>query len=249
MAQVSAKGVSVLSSIYWRVRVAASYIAARFKGVPKSFPRVCNICGYEGYFAPAGRGRRIDAKCPCCKSAERYRLFKLWLDGNREKLIGADVLHFAPEKSMMSLIRPLAGSYKTADIQPGRADLVLDIENVDLPDRTFDCVVCSHVLEHVDDAKALSEIRRVLRPGGIAIIMIPVIEGWSQTYENPAVKTRDDRTVHFGQYDHVRYYGADVRARIRDAGFALSEFTAEGPDVVRYGLLPGEKVFLAQKPV
>lgn len=245
---MAVKGVSALGGVYWRLRVQASYIAARFKGVPKRFPRVCNICGYEGYFGPAGRGRRVDAKCPRCKSAERYRLFKLWLDRNPERLHGADVLHFAPEKSMTALIRPLAKTYKTGDIQPGRADLVLNIEKMDLPDRAFDCVVCSHVLEHVDDTKALAEIHRVLKPGGIAIIMIPVVEGWPETYENTAVKTNDERTIHFGQYDHVRFYGADVRARIRDAGFALSEFTAGGADVVRYGLLPGEKVFIAAKP-
>ncbi len=247
MAGVALKRGAALGGIYWRMRVRASYVVARFKNLPKRYPRECNICGYAGYFGPAGRGRRVDAKCPRCKSAERYRLFKLWLDRNGDRLSGADVLHFAPEKSMTALIRPLVKTYKTGDIQPGRADFVLNIEDMDLPDGAFDCVVCSHVLEHVDDAKALSEIRRVLKPGGIAIIMIPVIEGWSETYENPSVTTRDGRTVHFGQYDHVRYYGADVRARIRDAGFTLSEFTAEGPEVARYGLLPGEKVFIAAR--
>ena len=240
---------SALRDLYWRAVVSASYIAARFTNLPERFPRVCNICGYEGYFGPTGRGRRVDAKCPRCKSAERYRLFKLWQDRNPEIIRGADVLHFAPEKSIIALIKPVAKSYTTGDIQPGRADMVLNIEAMDLPDASFDCVVCSHVLEHVDDAKALSEIHRVLKPGGLAIIMIPVIEGWAHTYENASVKSRDERTIHFGQYDHVRYYGADVRARILAAGFTLTEFTAEGPEVSRYGLLPGEKVFLAAKAV
>jgi SAM-dependent methyltransferase len=249
MSEVGAKGQSVLTDLYWRIRVYASYIAVRFSNMPKRFARVCNICGYEGYFGPAGGGRRFDAKCPRCKSAERYRLFKLWLDRHPGRLANADVLHFAPEKSMIALIKPDAKSYLTGDIQPGKADRVLNIEAVDLPDASFDCVVCSHILEHVDDKKALSEIHRVLRPGGLAVIMIPVIEGWPQTYENPHAVTRDERTIHFGQYDHVRQYGADVRGRILAAGFSLSEFTAEGPDVARYGLLPGEKVFLAAKPV
>lgn len=247
MVETAVKGGSALNGFYWRVRVEASYFLARLKGVQRSFPRVCNICGYQGYFGPAGRGRRIDAKCPRCKSAERYRLFKLWLDLNSQKLSGADVLHFAPEKSMTALIRPLAKSYKTGDIKPGRADLVLNIENVDLPDASFDCVVCSHVLEHVDDMKALAEMHRLLRPRGIAIIMIPIVEGWIDTYENPVANTDSERTLHFGQNDHVRYYGADVRARIRAAGFELSEFTATGQDVARYGLLRGEKVFVAAR--
>jgi len=104
------------------------------------------------------------------------------------------------------------------------------------------------VLEHVDDAKALSEIYRVLKPGGVALIMLPVIEGWSTTYENPRVTTPEERKRHYGQSDHVRYYGADIRERIKRAGFALDEFTAEGEDVLTYALQRGEKVFIATKP-
>ncbi len=78
------------------------------------------------------------------------------------------------------------------DIAPGKADRVLNIEAIASPDASYDCVVCSHVLEHVDDKKALSEIYRVLRPGGVALIMLPVIEGWAKTYENPAVTSPED---------------------------------------------------------
>jgi len=84
----------------------------------------------------------------------------------------------------------------------------------------------------VDDKKALAEIYRVLKPGGVALIMLPVIEGWAGTYENPKVTTPEERKRHYGQADHVRYYGADVRGRIRAAGFQLEEFTAEGEDVL-----------------
>lgn len=233
---------------YWRVRVTASYVGERFRRLPRRFPRVCNICGYEGPFGPAGKGTRRDAKCPRCHSVERYRLFKLWLDTAPQFLTGKDVLHFAPEKSVSALVRPLAGRYRAADITPGRADMVLDIEAMDIEDASLDAVICSHVLEHVDDAKALSEIFRVLRPGGTAIIMVPMIEGWAHSYENPQVQTPEARTLHFGQFDHVRYYGADLRQRIRDAGFRLSEFTAEPAQVLRHGLIRGEKVFIATRP-
>ena len=54
--------------------------------------------------------------------------------------------------------------------------------------------------------------------------------------------------IHFGQENHVRYYGADVRDRIRAAGFGLKEFVASEPDVSRYGLLRGETIFVASKP-
>ena len=90
-------------------------------------------------------------------------------------------------------------------------------------------------------------MRRVLRPNGLALIMLPVIEGWARTYEPENVRTPEERKRHFGQADHLRFYGADVRDRIRAAGFALDEFTAEGEDVLTYGLQRGEKLFIARK--
>jgi hypothetical protein len=60
------------------------------------------------------------------------------------------------------------------------------------------------------------------------------------------VLTPEERKHHYGQSDHIRYYGADVRDRIRAAGFALEEFTAEGEDVLTYALQRGEKVFIKQ---
>lgn len=236
------------ASWYWRTAVILSYIGARFRKLPRRYPRQCNICGYEGPFGPAGKGTRNDAKCPRCHSAERYRLFKLWLDREPEAMRGKDVLHFAPESSLAALIKPLAQIYRSGDIQPGRADMVLNIEALELSEASFDAVVCSHVLEHVDDRKALAELFRVLRPGGLAIIMVPIVEGWAHTYENAGVTSPEARTLHFGQFDHVRYYGADLRERICNVGFSLREFTAEAPDVLRHGLIRGEKVFIATRP-
>ncbi len=214
-----------------------------------SFPRTCSVCGYSGRFQAGGRPRRIDARCPKCGSAERYRLLALWLDRHGSALRTARVLHFAPEKGLAKLLKARVGSYQSADIAAGKADLVRNIEAIAEADASFDCIVCSHVLEHVDDRKALAEVYRVLKPGGAALIMLPVIEGWSQTYENPAVTAPEDRMRHYGQSDHVRYYGADVRDRIRAAGFGLEEFTADGEDVLTYGLQRGEKVFIATKPL
>lgn len=171
----------------------------------------------------------------------------LWLDRHGQGLSLAWVLHFAPEACLARLLRGRTGKHISADIVPGRADRVIDIQAIDSPADAFDCVVCSHVLEHVDDRLALAEIHRVLRPNGTALIMLPVIEGWSRTYERDDLRTPEERKRHFGQADHLRFYGADVRERISSAGFELEEFTAEGEDVVIYGLQRGEKLFIARK--
>ncbi|GAB3230066.1 class I SAM-dependent methyltransferase [Mycolicibacterium hippocampi] len=173
----------------------------------------------------------------------------LWIDNNSSIVSGARILHFAPEPSVASLCKSHSSEYHSADLTPGRADTVLNIESIELPDESVDVVVCSHVLEHVDDVRALDEIYRILTPGGRALLMFPIVEGWEHTYENPAHTSRADRTKYFGQFNHLRMFGRDVRDRITNAGFALAEFTAEEPEVARYGLIRGEKLFVATKLV
>jgi predicted SAM-dependent methyltransferase len=89
-------------------------------------------------------------------------------------------------------------------------------------------VICNHVLEHVDDRKALTEIMRILAPGGMLVASVPIIEGWDTTYEDVAIKDPEDRALHFGQSDHVRWYGRDFRDRLKAAGFEISELPQRG---------------------
>jgi len=207
----------------------------------------CNLCGYSGRFWPYGDPPRRGVVCAECGSKERHRLIGLWVSANPDAVDGRRILHFAPEPVLTKLFRSRSSSYQSADLNPRVADSVLNIEAIDLPDESVDLVVCSHVLEHVDDAKALREIHRILKPQSPALLMFPVVEGWEHTYEDPAHASQADRTRYFGQYDHVRMFGRDVRDRIRDAGFQLMEFTAEEPLAAKYGLVRGDKVFIATK--
>jgi SAM-dependent methyltransferase len=237
----------VVDGLWLRVLARARYLYA---GITASgrFRRLCNLCGYHGYFGPGSKGTQRDSKCPRCGSNQRHRLFKLWFDQNRGLVEGRDLLHFAPERQLAALIKPLAASYISGDIQPHRADRVVDIEDMPFEAERFDFVLCCHVLAHVvDDEKALSEIHRVLRPSGCAAIMTPVIEGWAHTYEDAALTTPRERMLHFGQKDAFRYYGQDIRDRLAGAGFDVSEFAASGSEVARHGLLPGEKVFIVRR--
>lgn len=208
------------------------------------YPRTCPICSYHGTFRAFGRPPRLDALCANCGSLERHRLFWLWFGKNRDRLKGP-FIHFAPEQVLERKFRRLFTDYRTSDFLL-EADLALNLEDIDLPDGSVGTIMCNHVLEHVDDRRAMRELCRILKPDGIAILSVPLVEGWDNTYEcKEAVSSGLLREVHFGQDDHVRYYGRDFRNRLRDAGFSrVEEFTAEGADVITYGLLRGEKVFL-----
>lgn len=210
--------------------------------------RHCPICGYQGPFAPWGKLPRPDAMCPGCSSLERHRLFKLAFDQTRPFSPGGSLLHFAPETAVARFVRPLCSNYVTTDFLRDDVDLKLNIEALELPDGSFDALICSHVLEHVDDRAALAELFRILKPGGVALLAVPMVEGWDTSYEDPRITGQGDRLVHFGQEDHVRRYGRDFRDRVRQAGFLLTEFVRDGADSVRYSIIPGERVFIAAKP-
>ncbi|MCI0551263.1 MAG: methyltransferase domain-containing protein [Anaerolineae bacterium] len=177
---------------------------------------------------------------------ERHRLLIL-VNQSEDIFTGKDVLHFAPEPVVSNLVAASAKNYLTADVVPGRADCVLNIEQIEQPDASWDVAICSHVLEHVDDRTALAELYRILRKNGRLVVMAPVIEGWDTTYENPSISTDQEREIHFGQHDHVRYYGRDIRKRIAQAGFEVHEYTAYGSAVVQYGLSRGGKLFICTK--
>jgi SAM-dependent methyltransferase len=238
--------ISVLNKNALRAKYWVTVLARLMRG---SANKTCPICGFEGRFRAFGIPPRMDAECPKCESLERHRLFALMLQ--REPQIDATtkLLHFAPEQALSTLLAKQAGIYHTADLMSSSVDLRLDITGMpDIGTASYDAVLCSHVLEHVDDRAALAEIFRILKPGGVLMAMVPLIAGWETSYENAAITGPAERIAHFGQYDHVRYYGRDFRTRITDAGFCLTTFTAGGEDSVRYGLLRGETVFLAHKP-
>lgn len=188
----------------------------------------------------------MGALCPECQSLERHRLFALALRDGFIDFTGSEVLHFAPESIVTKIVqeqRP--AKYVTADLAKV-AELQLDIESLDLPTASFDRIICSHVLEHVDDSKALAELRRVIRSDGYVVLMTPLIEGWANTFEDSSIVSTADREAYFGQHDHVRFYGVDFRERVRKAGFELLEYTAEARAAPRFGLQRGEKVFRAK---
>jgi len=186
----------------------------------------CPCCARSfTHFLPFGVIPRPNAMCPGCGSLERHRMLWLYLKDRRDFFIDTlTVLHFAPEDALRAVLSSLPNlDYITADIEPGRAMREIDITDTPFEANRFDVILCMHVLEHVpDDRKALSELFRILKPGGWAIVQSPIDRQRRETFEDPTVVSPKERERLFGQRDHVRVYGRDYSARLGQAGFDLT---------------------------
>lgn len=225
-----------------RAARAIAHFTGRAMGV---VPRHCPICDYRGMFSPVRHKPEI--WCPNCDSRPRHRLLKLWMDREMALPSGAEVVHFAAEPWVRAEMETRGARYRTADLND-LFELQLDITALDLPDASLDMLMAHHVLEHVDDARAFAEIFRVLRPGGQAVITVPMIEGFDTTYEDPAHDTEALRALYFGDPTHIRWYGRDLRDRFAAPGFQVREFTAVEPEATAHALHRGEKIFIGHKP-
>ena len=119
--------------------------------------------------------------------------------------------------------------------------MTADLTSLPFEDGSFDLVLCSHVLEHVpDDARAVSELTRVVAEDGHLLLMHPIDRSRAETYEDGAIVDPVARAEAFGQHDHVRIYGTDFGERLRTAGieFTVRSLADELPadDVERFGL-------------
>lgn len=222
--------------------------------IPRIFghhPRECSLCGFKGKFLAEIHFPDIftyDAVCPSCQSLPRNRLLALAME--QKGLLGPDkkLLHFAPERTVTSFLNGKLGGYTTVDLNPVGVDRQENIEGLTLADNEWDLIICSHVLEHVDHKKALAELFRVLKPGGRLLALFPIVEGWQESYEPGGITDPHGRAIHFGKDNHVRRFGRDVRQDFATAGFELEEFAPHGETAVRYGLIPGETLFIGRKP-
>jgi len=201
----------------------------------------------------SGRRRFNDVVCPVCLSHPRHRLAWLYLSTSTDLADGSArrILHFAPEPMLMRKFKSLARvDYLSADLSSPHATLKADITDTGLPAASFEFVYCSHVLEHiVEDRKAMREIFRLLKPGRWALIIVPVRD--APTFENPSVTDPRERDRVFGQSDHVRIYGPDVKDRLAAAGFEVEKRLGREVALDRcelLGIRPGEPIFRCTKP-
>ncbi len=174
-----------------------------------------------------GGGYRQNALCPICGSFDRERLLHLYLLHKTDIFEKpTKLLHVAPEAKLADILRVRANvNYLTADISPENVMVKMDITDIQFPDDSFDAIICNHVLEHIiDDGKAMSELYRTLKPGGWAILQVPISLTLEKTYEDFSLTTIRAREEAFGQGDHVRIYAQDYQDRLAQAGFKVNVF-------------------------
>ena len=206
-------------------------------------------------FLPYGYGKqRTNVLSPSTLSLERHRL--LWLYLRQETNFFTEyhkVLHFAPEQAFYKRFRKMKNlEYTTTDLNSPLADVKADICNLPFEDNSFDIVLCNHVLEHIpDDVKAMQELYRVMKVGGMGIFQIPQDLSRDKTFEDNSITDKKERAKIFGQYDHVRVYGKDYFNKLRGIGFKVNEvdYTSQlsDADIKKYCLAKGEIIPVVYK--
>lgn len=206
-------------------------------------------------FLPYGYGKqRANALSPGTLSLERHRQMWLYLQNETQFFTeNLKVLHIAPEQEFLRKFKKMKNlDYTSADLFSPIVDVKADILDLPFEDNSFNVIICNHVLEHiVDDRKAMSELYRVMKPGGWGIIQVPMKNSLEKTYEDFTITDPKERQKHFGQYDHVRWYGMDYFDRLKSIGFETeinfySQKFSE-TDIKRFGLNKNEILPVVKK--
>lgn len=238
--------------------------------------RTCSCCGSsvrrfldQGYGHPVlerlqviGGMYKRDDRCPVCHASDRDRLVLFYLKRNVLTQAGPKlaILHFAPEKSISGVLVALDEriDYVAGDLEPERyyhlaGVMKLNLLAIDRPDASADVVICNHVLEHiVDDMRAMKEIFRVLKPGGVAILQTPISARLQAIIEGDGSESPETKIALYGQSDHVRIYThADYVSRLETTGFAVEPYMAYDDDqdlALADNLNPFEMLYACRKP-
>jgi SAM-dependent methyltransferase len=206
-------------------------------------------------FLPYGYGKqRENVLSPSTLSLERHRLFWLYLKNETDFFTAQKkLLHFAPEQAFHTRFKEMANlDYVTTDLNSPLADVKADICNLPFEDNTFDVIFCNHVLEHIpDDNKAMKELYRVMKIGGMGIFQIPQDLNRKETFEDNSITDKEERQKIFGQYDPVRIYGRDYFDKLRNVGFKVEEVdytkSLSDAEIDKYRLAKGELIPIVYK--
>jgi len=189
-----------------------------------------------------------DLLCPRCGSLSRTR--RLWLLLQQTYLKeGQNILDFSPTRSIYHQLKTRTDLHYTSSDLSGNflADETFDMTDIHSPDEVYDLIICYHVLEHIpNDRQAMRELYRVLASQAVCLIQTPFKEGG--VYEDESITTKEERTKHFGQSDHVRIYSVDgLKTRLEEVGFAVELLTFHSSQQDRMGLKEVETILVCRK--
>ncbi len=215
----------------------------------------CPCCGGRFSRFMPGLSHRETRVCPRCGAQERHRALWLYMRERTDLLARSplSILHWAPEYALQRSLSELPNAaYVSADLEGHEAMQHMDMTDVPFKDGAFDLIVCVHVLEHVpDDRRAMREMVRVLKPGGVAMLLVPIVLE-QPTLEDPAVVTPAQRKTAYWQEDHMRLYGGDFAERLEEEGFSVTVDrwvrSLDTATLERHGLFPMEDIYVAAKP-
>ncbi len=215
----------------------------------------CPICSWSAIkFIDFNLGNNHyyrNAECPKCGSHGRHRTLYFFLKEYffNHSAKNLSVLHVSPEKGIEQFLKSHKNiDYLSIDLDSPYVMKHENLEKLTMKSRSFSLVICFHVLEHVsNDLKALREIYRVLKKGGIAVLDVPIDRNRKKTFEDSSITNPQERLKFFGQEDHVRIYGTDFTERIKQAGFDVSTFQITNSKMKKqFGLHP-YPLFIAKK--
>ncbi len=239
----------ILNTIPRPILIKLSYLARPFLSVylrGKKYTDPIDGKSFRKFLSYGYEIQRPNVLSPSTLSLERHRLLWLYLLNETDFFMSKKkVLHMAPEQCFLKRFKKLNHDYTTADLYSPIADVKADITNLPFEDNSFDIVFCNHVLEHIpDDTKAMQELHRVLKSGGMGIFQIPQDLNREKTFEDDSITDPKERAKIFGQYDHVRVYGRDYFDKLRSIGFRVKEVNYSAnlaPELVdKYRLAQGE---------
>jgi SAM-dependent methyltransferase len=225
-----------------------------YKGNKVECP-VCNRSYSKFLSYGSSIAHRENVLCPGDLTLERHRLMWLYLKDHsnffsNDKL---NVLHIAPEQCFHQRFKQQENlNYLTGDLVSPIADLHFDLHQIPLEENRFDVIFCNHVLEHVDDAnQCMRELFRVMKPGGWGIMQVPQDFDRDITFEDPSIKSEEDRERYYWQKDHVRLFGKDYPNWLENEGFKVEVFEKEKhystDQIQRFRLQEKEILYIVRK--
>jgi ubiquinone/menaquinone biosynthesis C-methylase UbiE len=160
------------------------------------------------------KNNRHHAKCPKCGELERARMAMLVVNEiyDDHKASQTDVLHISPENFLRKIFKKKYKSYISSDLYRKDVDHQFDIEEIPYPDNSFDLVFASHVLEYVkNDKKAINEIKRVLRSGGLAFLPVPMLHDKTIDFEERPPNKRIIRETGVDYFNRYREVFTEIK--------------------------------------